>query len=98
MGRHKGLKIPRLNGHAGSSPAPGTNLFFAYPLIFYLFVVNAIFGARAISLLPAIMWPLTEPRTGASRNLVLPPITRSRDGFEARYLDYDWSLNGAPVR
>ena len=25
FGRHKGLKIPRLNGHAGSSPAPGTN-------------------------------------------------------------------------
>ena len=24
-GRHKGLKIPRLNGRAGSIPAPGTN-------------------------------------------------------------------------
>ena len=24
IGRHKGLKIPRLNGRAGSSPAPGT--------------------------------------------------------------------------
>ena len=25
-GRHKGLKIPRLRGRAGSIPAPGTNL------------------------------------------------------------------------
>mgnify|MGYP000443980956 CR=1 FL=1 len=24
IGRHKGLKIPRLNGRAGSIPAPGT--------------------------------------------------------------------------
>ena len=24
IGRHKGLKIPRLHGRAGSSPAPGT--------------------------------------------------------------------------
>ena len=22
----------------------------------------------------------------------------ARDGFEVRYLDYDWSLNGTPVR
>ena len=27
IGRHKGLKIPRLNGRAGSSPAAGTNDF-----------------------------------------------------------------------
>ena len=26
IGRHKGLKIPRLNGLAGSIPAPGTIL------------------------------------------------------------------------
>lgn len=26
IGRHKGFKIPRLNGRAGSSLAPGTNL------------------------------------------------------------------------
>ena len=26
IGRHKGLKIPRLNGRAGSIPAPGTIL------------------------------------------------------------------------
>ncbi len=25
IGRHKGLKIPRLNGRAGSIPAPGTS-------------------------------------------------------------------------
>ena len=25
IGRRKGLKIPRLNGRAGSTPAPGTN-------------------------------------------------------------------------
>ena len=29
-GRHKGLKIPRLNGRAGSIPAPGT---IYYPLL-----------------------------------------------------------------
>ena len=29
IGRHKGFKIPRLKGRAGSSPAPGTiSLFF----------------------------------------------------------------------
>ena len=28
IGRHKGLKIPRLNGCAGSTPAPGTSSVF----------------------------------------------------------------------
>lgn len=84
---------------------PRAPIYSSHTLSYSIFLLfpspegdNAIFGARAISLLPAIMWPLTEPRTGASRNLVLPLITRSRDGFELRYLDYDWSLNGAPVR
>ena len=27
IGRHKGLKIPRLNGRDGSSPSPGTIIF-----------------------------------------------------------------------
>ena len=29
IGRHKGLKIPRLNGRPGSSPGPGTIRLYA---------------------------------------------------------------------
>ena len=30
IGRRKGLKIPRVNARAGSSPAPGTSIFISY--------------------------------------------------------------------
>ena len=34
IGRHKGLKIPRLNGRPGSSPGPGT-IFNIYKSMIY---------------------------------------------------------------
>ena len=34
IGRHKGLKIPRLNGRPGSSPGPGT-IFNVYKSMIY---------------------------------------------------------------
>jgi hypothetical protein len=48
-GRHKGLKIPRLNGCAGSIPAPGTksknqlkSWFFHFSLTNYPFEVQRL--------------------------------------------------------
>jgi hypothetical protein len=34
IGRHKGLKIPRRQLRAGSSPAPGTTYYFVLNLFF----------------------------------------------------------------
>ena len=39
IGRHKGLKIPRLNGRAGSSPAPGT---IAHITLLFLLQLNLL--------------------------------------------------------
>jgi hypothetical protein len=44
IGRHKGFKIPRSKGHAGSSPAPGTISFMLYNI----FSLNLIPTLKAI--------------------------------------------------
>lgn len=46
FGRHKGLKIPRPYGYAGSSPAPGT-----IQLIFGLTIIKLVFSKIFINFL-----------------------------------------------
>ena len=40
IGRHKGLKIPRRQLRAGSSPAPGTNIYYESRLFVLTLVIS----------------------------------------------------------
>jgi hypothetical protein len=45
IGRHKGFKIPRLKGRAGSSPAPGTNS----KEVCYIVVKSIVLKSKVVS-------------------------------------------------
>jgi hypothetical protein len=44
IGRHKGFKIPRSKGRAGSSPAPGTISSAIYRILFFSACFNLTFS------------------------------------------------------
>lgn len=89
IGRHKGLKIPRSYGHAGSSPATGTThkvMNMKKPIVRYRQALVEVVLGR-----PALVEPIDHPSELVSNN---KPVWTSDvvgitlGGFETRNTQY----------